>query len=199
MPIESVIPSNHLILCHPLLVLPSIFPSIRVFSNDSALCISIGQNIGLSASTSVLPMNIQDWFPLAGFTMNELPGVPPPSLQDPPPGAAVGMGSVLVTGFLWLMALFWSHLAVCWGSWYDHVKGWWQAKDQHRILYLFYEAMKEVRTRPPNKSPFDHKCLSCNVCTPSGTLRLQSGTGDAVFRWLPHPPITAHLAHHEFL
>ena len=38
MSIESVMPSNHLILCHPLL-LPSIFPSIRVFSNDSALCI----------------------------------------------------------------------------------------------------------------------------------------------------------------
>ena len=36
---ESVIPSNHLILCHPLLLLPSIFPSIRVFSNESALCI----------------------------------------------------------------------------------------------------------------------------------------------------------------
>ena len=35
--IESVMPSNHLILCHPLLLLPSIFPSIRVFSNDSAL------------------------------------------------------------------------------------------------------------------------------------------------------------------
>ena len=37
MPIESVMPSNHLILCHPLLLLPSIFPRIRVFSNESAL------------------------------------------------------------------------------------------------------------------------------------------------------------------
>ena len=56
MSIESVMPSNHLILCRPLL-LPSIFPSIRFFSNESALCISIG----LSASTSVLPMSTQDW------------------------------------------------------------------------------------------------------------------------------------------
>ena len=39
MSIESVMPSNHLILCHPLLLLPSIFPSIRAFSNESALCI----------------------------------------------------------------------------------------------------------------------------------------------------------------
>lgn len=31
---------------------------------------------------------------------------------------------------------------VCWGSWYDHVKGWWEARDQHRILYLFYEDLK---------------------------------------------------------
>ena len=37
--IASVMPSNHLILCHPLLLLPSIFPSIRVFSNESVLCI----------------------------------------------------------------------------------------------------------------------------------------------------------------
>ena len=37
--VESVMPSNHLILCHSLLLLPSIFPSIRVFSNDSVLCI----------------------------------------------------------------------------------------------------------------------------------------------------------------
>ena len=39
MPVELVMPSNHLILCHPLLLLPSIFPSIRVFSNESVLCI----------------------------------------------------------------------------------------------------------------------------------------------------------------
>ena len=39
MPIESVMPSNHFILCHPLLFSPSNFPSIRVFSNESALCI----------------------------------------------------------------------------------------------------------------------------------------------------------------
>ena len=39
MSIELVIPSNHLIVCHPLLLPPSIFPSIRVFSNESALCI----------------------------------------------------------------------------------------------------------------------------------------------------------------
>ena len=39
MSIESVMPSNHIILCHPLLLQPSIFPSIRVFSDESALCI----------------------------------------------------------------------------------------------------------------------------------------------------------------
>ena len=39
MSIESVMPSNHLILCHPLLLLPSSFPSIRIFSNESTLCI----------------------------------------------------------------------------------------------------------------------------------------------------------------
>ena len=61
--IESVMPSNCLILCHPLLLLPSIFPSIRVFSNESALT-SGGQSIGVSASTSVLPVNIQDQSPL---------------------------------------------------------------------------------------------------------------------------------------
>ena len=63
MPIESVMPSNHLILCCPLLLLPSILPRIRVFSNESALRIR-GPSIGVSASTLVLPMNTQDWSPL---------------------------------------------------------------------------------------------------------------------------------------
>ena len=66
MSIALVIPSNHLILCYPLLLLLSIFPSIRVFSNELVLRIRC-QSIGVSASTSVLPMNIQDWF-LLGWT-----------------------------------------------------------------------------------------------------------------------------------
>ena len=66
MSIAAVMPSNHLILCQSLLLLPSIFPSIRVFSNESDLA-SGGQSIGVSASVSVLPVNIQDCFPL-GWT-----------------------------------------------------------------------------------------------------------------------------------
>ena len=58
MSIELVMLSNHLILCCPLLFLPSIFPSIKVFSNESALT-SGGQSIGASASASVLPVNTQ--------------------------------------------------------------------------------------------------------------------------------------------
>ena len=60
--IESKMPVNHFI-CYPLF-LPSIFPSIRVFSGESVLHIS-GQSIGASASASGLPVSIQVWFPLA--------------------------------------------------------------------------------------------------------------------------------------
>ena len=66
MSIESVMPSNHLILCHPQLLLPSVFPSIRVFSNESVLCIK-WPKYWIAASASFLPMNIQDWSPL-GWT-----------------------------------------------------------------------------------------------------------------------------------
>ena len=61
--IESVMPFNHLILCCPLFLLPSIFPSIRSFQM-SQLFASGGQSIGLSISASVLPVNTQDWSPL---------------------------------------------------------------------------------------------------------------------------------------
>ena len=68
--IESVIPSNHLILCRPLLLLPSIFPSIRVFSNESALCIrwpkywSFSFNISPSNEYSGLISFRMDWLDL---------------------------------------------------------------------------------------------------------------------------------------
>ena len=52
MSVESVMLSNHLILCHPLLLLPSIFPSIRVFSNELALCIKWPKYWSFSFSTS---------------------------------------------------------------------------------------------------------------------------------------------------
>ena len=66
-------PSNHLIFCSPLPLLTSIFPSIRVFSNESALGIRWPKHWS-SASASVLPMKIQGWFPLGltGLTMVHL-------------------------------------------------------------------------------------------------------------------------------
>ena len=64
---KSVLPFNHLILCRPLLLLPSIFPSIRGSFLMSQFFASGGLIIGVSASTSVLPKNIQDWFTL-GWT-----------------------------------------------------------------------------------------------------------------------------------
>ena len=63
MSIESVMPNNHLVLCHPLLLLPSIFPSIKVFSNESVLRIRWPKYWSFSVRI-ILPMNIQDWFPL---------------------------------------------------------------------------------------------------------------------------------------
>ena len=74
MSIELVRPSNHLILCHPLLFPPSVFPASGSFQMSQFLT-SGGQSNGASASVSILPMNIQDWFPLrltslTGFNFN---------------------------------------------------------------------------------------------------------------------------------
>ena len=64
MSIESVMPSNHLILCRLLLLLPSVFPSIRERFPMSRVFTSGGQSIWPSASASALPVNIQGSFPL---------------------------------------------------------------------------------------------------------------------------------------
>ena len=64
MSIESVMPSNHLILYHPLLFLPSIFPSIRVFSNESALLIRWPKYCSFIFNISPSNKYTQDWFPL---------------------------------------------------------------------------------------------------------------------------------------
>ena len=66
--IESVMPSNHLILCHPFLLPPSIFPSIRFFSNESALCITRPKY--WSFSFSISPFNEYSW--LISFRMDWL-------------------------------------------------------------------------------------------------------------------------------
>ena len=68
MAIKSVIPSNHLILCHPLLLLPSTFPSIRVFSNESVLCMRWPKY--WSFSFSISPSN--EYSGLISFRMDWL-------------------------------------------------------------------------------------------------------------------------------
>ena len=65
MPTESMIPSNHLILCRPLLLLPSMFPSIRVFSNESAFHIRWPKYWSFSFNTSP-PKTRKDWSSLGG-------------------------------------------------------------------------------------------------------------------------------------
>ena len=86
MSIESVMPSNHLILCHPLLLLPSIFPSIRVFSDESALRIrwpkywSFSFNISPSDEYSGLISFRVHWLALPAVLLNlnkKLPSVSP--------------------------------------------------------------------------------------------------------------------------
>ena len=63
--VESVMPSSHLILCCPLLLLPPLPPSIRVFSNESpSTFLWGGQSIGVSALASFLPKKSQGWSPL---------------------------------------------------------------------------------------------------------------------------------------
>ena len=102
MSIESVMPSNHLILCHPLSLLPSIFPSIRVFSNESLLhirwpkCWSFHFSISLSNEYSGLISFRIDWFDLLAAQ-----GTPRSLLQHHNSKASI----------LWPSAFFMVHLS----------------------------------------------------------------------------------------
>ena len=79
--IQSVMLSNHFILCHSLLLLPSVFHIIRVFSSESALHI---RWLSTRASALVLPVNIQGWFPLGltGLISLQSKGVSSTTIQN---------------------------------------------------------------------------------------------------------------------
>ena len=81
LPIESVMPSNHLILGRPLLLLPSIFPSIRVFSNKSVLCIRWPKYWGFSFSISLS----NEYSGLISFRMDWLDLLAVQGTQEPSP------------------------------------------------------------------------------------------------------------------
>ena len=97
---ESMILFNYLILCCPLPLLPSIFPSIRVFSNEFFLL--GGHSIGALASASVLPMNIQGWFPLELIVLI--------SLQSK------GLSRVYSSNSVWKYPFFGSQHSLCFNS-----------------------------------------------------------------------------------
>ena len=97
--IDSVMPSNHLILCHPLLLLPSIFPSVRVFSNESALRIRWPKY--WSFSFSISPSN--EYSGLISFRMDwlDLLAVSPRDSQESSPTPQFKSINSLVLRFLY--------------------------------------------------------------------------------------------------
>ena len=92
--IETVMPSNHLVFRRPLLLLPSILPSIRVFSNPSALHIR-WPKYGSFSFSIVLPMNVQDWFSL-GLTVRS-PCRPRNSQESSPAPQLNGINSLALS------------------------------------------------------------------------------------------------------
>ena len=100
MSIESVMPSNHLILCHPLLLLPSIFPIIRVFTNESVFCIRWPKY--WSFSFSISPFN--EYSGLISFRMEWSPCSPRDSQESSPTPQFKSINS-LVLRFLYIPTL----------------------------------------------------------------------------------------------
>ena len=136
--IELVMPSNHLILCRPLLLPPLIFPSIRVFSNELTLCIS-GQSIGVSASASVLPMNIQDWSPLGwtGWISLQSKSSPAPPFKSTNSSGFSFLHSPALT--LQVQIFFPNpHCPIYTGSWMESVVNWiWCLSGSWRVSFIF--------------------------------------------------------------
>ena len=104
MSIELVMLFNHLILCHPLLLFSSMFPSIRVFFNESTLHIRLPS---IGASASVLPMNIQGWFPLGLTSIISL--------------LSTGLSRVFSSTTIWRHQLFITQPSL-WSS--SHIRTW---------------------------------------------------------------------------
>ena len=107
MSIKSVMPSNHLILCCPLLLLSSIFPSIRIFSKESD-CHIRWPKYRSSALASVIPMNVQDWisFRIDWFDL-AVQGTLKSLLQHYSSKASIN-NTVFSLGFIY-MAISWFH------------------------------------------------------------------------------------------
>ena len=106
--IESVMSSNHLILCRPLLLLPSIFPSIRVFSNESDFCIRWPKY--WSFSFSVSPSNVLIFFRVDWFDLLAVQGTLKSLLQQ----------HSLKASILWCPAFFMVQLTSVPDCWKNH-------------------------------------------------------------------------------
>ena len=151
MSIEAVMPSNRLILCHPLLLLPSSgsFPISRIFPSG-------GQSIGVSASASVLPMNIEDWFPLDGLVWS------PCSLKDsqessPTPQFKSINSSVLSFFFFnWMIIALQNFVVLC------QTSTWWSNSHIHTQLLENHSFDYTDLCRQGNVSAFWYAVYVCH-------------------------------------
>ena len=106
MSIESVMPSSHLLLCRPLLLLPPIPPSLRVFPMSQLFAWG-GQCTGVSASASVLPKKSQDWSPLERTGWISYASLPPFKKQNSKESVYPKTWQVVKSTFIWFTAAVW--------------------------------------------------------------------------------------------
>ena len=177
MSIESVMPSNHRILCHPLLLLPSIFPSIRVFSNESALCIrwpkcwNYSFNISPSNEHSGLISCRMDWLDLLAVqeTLKSL-------LQHHSSEASI----------LWCSAFFivqLSHPHMTTGKPIALTRWTFVGKVMSLLLNMLYRLV--INFLPWSKH-FLISLLSVTICSDFGAQKVKSDTVSTVFPSISH-------------